>query len=74
MKFSIGINDFNLYGAVHSIDLKAVEFYPYFNTKTTIDSINKELTFSTNLLIAYVNELLEYGLDLPIPKNFTKYI
>lgn len=72
---SFFVNDnYLLWGMIHQLQLTVLEFEPYFQTDTKIETINQKLTILKPLLEAYANSILDDGWHLPLNKNFTKYI
>jgi hypothetical protein len=72
---SFFVNDnFELTGDIHELQLKVVEFYPYYKTATTIENMNLKLNLLVPLMESYANSLLDQGWKLPLPQNITRYI
>jgi hypothetical protein len=48
-------DDMKLFGEVNEIILEALDFTPFFKTKSSIKTLDKEFNFAKNIMEAYIN-------------------
>jgi len=61
-------------GALDSLSMDVMEFYPFYNTTTTAKDIKSRMAFLSPIIISYCNEKLDDGLYIPVPESLKKYI
>ncbi len=71
--FEVG-NDFKLYGQTEQVTLHVLDFEPYFLSRATTKQINSKIVLIAPFISSYINNLLDKGMELPLPKNITQHI
>ena len=60
--------DFKITGKVHDLKTKMHDFKAFFWTYATKESLDSQLSFLDPWAISYINNLLNEGLELPLPE------
>jgi hypothetical protein len=71
--FEVG-DDFRLYGSTDGVTLHVLDFEPYFLSSATTKQINSKIVLIAPFISSYINNLLDKGMELPLPKNITSHI
>mmetsp|Transcript_30750 Transcript_30750/g.22843 ORF Transcript_30750/g.22843 Transcript_30750/m.22843 type:complete len:172 (+) Transcript_30750:822-1337(+) len=58
--------DFKLYGSVENVQLKVLDFEPYFVTTTTTKQISSKISLLGPFMGSYANNILDSGIDMPV--------
>jgi len=74
MKFRIGQDDFKLYAEAEDVEANIIEIDSYFKTKIDAQKMNDRINFIKPFAIGFINSILDKGVKVPIPSNFTQYI
>ena len=51
-----------------------LDFEPYFLSRATTKQINSKIILIAPFISSYINNLLDKGMELPLPKNITQHI
>lgn len=60
--------DYKVTGVVEDLKTEIIDFKTYFHSYTTKASLSAQLAFIDPWAVSYLNNLLEQGLDLPLPE------
>ena len=60
--------DYKVTGMVEDLTTEIIDFKPYFHSYTTEKGLSAQLAFIDPWAISYLNNLLQQGLDLPLPE------
>ena len=60
--------DYKIAGRFTDIKTKVEDFRTYFHSFTNIDGFSAQIGVLNNWLISYLNEILNAGLELPVPE------
>jgi len=63
-----------LYGSAQDVQCKLIEFESFFKTRASVKSLSKQISFMNPIIMSYLNQKLDQGIQLPLPSGWNKLV
>lgn len=67
-------NNFTLSGRAEDVQIEFVNIDAYFKTAINAHKLNGRLGVLQPIILAYINSVMNKGIQIPIPQNIMDYI